>query len=85
MSDRKRATEFRKNVFGKDLRDRTHGFVDTRGQAIGAHDAGGLLAAMLQRMQAEVGHFLRLGMREDGYYSTFVVKFVRNSHLALSL
>jgi hypothetical protein len=54
-------------------------------QAVGTDDAGRLLSAVLQGMQAKVGQFFRLGMRKDGDHSTLIVKFVRNLHLALSL
>jgi hypothetical protein len=37
---------------------------------------------MLQSMQAEIGKFLRLGMGENRNHTAFIVKFVRNLHLA---
>ena len=38
---------------------------------------------MLQRVQSEIGKFLRLRMGEDRHHTAFITKFVRNLHLAL--
>ena len=51
-----------------------------RSLAVGGDDAGRFLSAMLERVQAEVGELLRLGMGVDGDHATFVAKFVGSRH-----
>ena len=47
--------------------------------AVGGGDAGALLAAMLQRVEAEVGEVGRLGMAEDAEDAALVVEFVEHA------
>src|SRR5262245_37744650 len=54
--------------------------MDVQRHAIGADDAGGLLSAMLERMQAEIGECFGFGVVVDRYYAAFVAKFVGFSH-----
>ena len=84
VSDGEGAANTRELLFGKNVGDQSHGFVDVERHAIGGDDACRFLAAMLQRMQAEVGERLRLRMRVDRYHTALVVKFVVSKHSALS-
>ena len=45
--------------------------------AVERDDAGGFLAAMLERMQAERGNRRGIGMAEDSEYSAFFAEPVR--------
>ena len=45
---------------------------------VGGDDARALLAAMLQRVQAEVGEVRRLGMPEDPEDAAFVFEFIEH-------
>ena len=82
VADGQSAAHLREHIFGEDVGDRAHGLVRARGQAVGGDDAGRFLAAMLQRMQAEVSQLLRLRVREDRDHAALVVKFVGSLHLA---
>ena len=44
--------------------------------AVGADDAAGLLAAVLKRVQAEVGEVGGLGRAEDAEYTALVVEVI---------
>ena len=44
--------------------------------AIAGNDAGGFLAAMLERIEAEVGEVGGFGMAEDAEDATFVVEVI---------
>ena len=82
MANGKSATQRRQNLLREDVRNRAHGFMGARGKAIRRDDAGGLLSAMLQRVQSEVGELFGFWVREDRYHSAFIVKFVRDMHFA---
>ena len=75
----------RQDFLGKDVRDQPHGPVSAQRHAVGGDDARRLLAAMLQRVQAEVSKLLRLRMGVDRYHAALVMKFVGRQHSALSL
>src|SRR5262249_31368173 len=55
--------------------------VNMQSHSVGSDDACRLLAAMLQRVQAQVSKLLRLGMAIDRYHTTLIAKFVGNQHL----
>src|SRR5579885_872106 len=48
--------QFGKIVFGKGLRDQSHLPMRIEPRAVACHDAGALLAAMLERVEAEIGN-----------------------------
>ena len=73
------------HVLGEDIRHQAHGLVRVQGHAVGADDPGGLLSAMLQRVQAQVSELLRLRVRIDRHHPALFAKFVGSQHLAISL
>jgi hypothetical protein len=54
-----------------------HGARDPHLLAIGGADAGALLAAVLQRVEPEVGQVGRFGMPEDAKNTTLVFEFIQ--------
>src|SRR5882672_3399719 len=49
--------------------------------AVGSHHARGLLSAMLERVQAEIGKLLRLRMGMNGHHPALFSKFIERKHL----
>jgi len=76
VTDGENAAQRGEYLLGEDIGDQSHGAVTAEALAIGTDDAGGLLAAMLQSVQAEVGELLCLRMGMDGDYAAFFTKFV---------
>ena len=56
--------------------DFAHGAVELQFRAVARDDAGGFLAAMLERVEAEIGEVGRLRMTEDAEDATVVVEVV---------
>jgi hypothetical protein len=50
--------------------------VDVKIVAVAGDDAGGFLAAMLQRVEAEIGKIGGFGMTENAEDTTFVVEVI---------
>ncbi len=71
-----RAAHLGQHIFGKNVRDRSHGLMRMQSHAIGSNNSRGFLPAMLQSMQAQVGELLRLGVGENRDHSALIVKFV---------
>ena len=76
VADGQGSPQFGQHFFQKNVGDQAHGLVHVQGHAVRSHNAGRLLAAMLQRMQAEVGKLFGFGMSVDCDYAALVVKFV---------
>ncbi len=55
----------------------THRSVRIQVLAVAGHDSRGFLAAVLERMQPQVGHVGGLGMSEDAEHSTRIMEAVR--------
>jgi hypothetical protein len=70
------AGEFCENAGDEDFLDFTHGAVDVEIVAVARDDAGGFLAAMLERVETEVGEVGGFGMSEDAEDTTFVVEVI---------
>ena len=64
---------------GEDIGHVAHGFVAVDFAAVAGADAGAFLAAMLQRVEAQVGHLGGLGMAVNGEDAAFFVEFVKHS------
>ena len=60
----------------ENLLHQAHGFVDVELRAVGGSDAGGFLAAMLQRVEAEVRHLGGFGMAEDAEHAAMIVEVI---------
>ena len=84
VADGECATQPRKHFFGEDISDQAHVLVHVQSHAVRGDDAGRFLPSMLQRMQAEVGKLLRLGVGVDCHHTALFAKFVDRKHLALS-
>ncbi len=65
MADRGSPRQMRERLAVEHVGDVTHRTRDTHLRAVGSGNACALLAAVLQRVQAEVGHVGRFGMPED--------------------
>src|SRR5215813_13998094 len=76
MTDGDRARESGDHIFREDVHHQAHGLVNEDGIAVGSRDAGGLLPAMLQRVQTEISERCRLGMAVDGRHTALFTKFV---------
>ena len=76
VADGQMARKLQENVVGKDFGDQAHAFDVGQMQAVGGGDAGGFLAAMLQRVEAEIGFARGVGMAVDGDHAAFFVEFV---------
>jgi hypothetical protein len=68
----------------------THGFVDVDVRAVGGGDAGGFLPAMLEGVEAEIGHLRGFGVVEDSEHAAFVVEVIVRelnvlAHIQISL
>src|SRR6267142_279544 len=68
--------EFIQNVRRENFFDFAHGTVSVEFGAIGRDDAGGFLAAMLERVEAEIDELCRFGMAEDSDDTAVVVEVV---------
>ena len=66
------------HVAGEDVRHMPHGLVAVDLAAVAGADAGALLPAMLQRVEAEVGQLGRFGMAVDGDHAALVVEFIEH-------
>src|SRR5580704_6973274 len=65
------------DAFGsEDIRDVTHGFEAADLAAVAGGDARALLAAVLQRIQAEIRQVRRFGMAVNSKHATLLVEFV---------
>ena len=65
-----------KDVVGEDLRDQAHALDVGEVLAVGSGDAGRLLAAMLEGVEAEIGLARGVGMAVDGDDAAFFVELV---------
>ena len=65
----------------EDIGDVAHGFVAVNLAAVARGDAGAFLAAMLQRIQAQIGEVGGFGMAVDGEDAAFLVEFVERQRL----
>ncbi len=71
VADGHGAGELGQHVVGEDFRDQAHALDVGQMQAVGGGDAGRLLAAMLQGVEAEIGLAGGVGMAVDGDYAAF--------------
>ena len=56
--------------------DLAHGAMQVQFVAVAGNDAGGFLAAMLQRVEAEIGEVGGFGVAEDAEHTTLVVEMI---------
>ena len=70
------AGQLGQHVVGKDLRDQAHALDVGQMLAVGGGDAGRLLPAMLQRVEAEIGLARGVGMAVDGDDAALFVELV---------
>ena len=85
VADGENAAQRGEHFLGKDVGDQSHGAVGVEVLAVGGHDAGRLLSAMLQGVQAEIGKLLGLGVGVDGNHAAFFAEFVGRSHVVIAV
>ena len=78
VPDRDRSGQVRQLVVVESFRDVAHRPRDADLLQIGGGDPGTLLPAVLQRVQAEVGHVGRLGMAEDTEDAALLAELVKH-------
>ena len=78
VADGHRAGQLRQRFAVEDVGDVAHRLRDAHLRAVGGGDARALLAAVLQRVQAEVGHVGRFGVAEDAEDAALVLEFVEH-------
>ena len=71
VADGQRAGKARQHVRGEEVGDQPHAFVKFDPLTVGGRDARRFLAAMLQRVQAQVGELGGFRMAVDGHHATF--------------
>ena len=71
VPDGQRARESREDVAGEEIGDQSHALVKFDPLTVRGGDARRLLAAMLQRVQAQVGELGGFRMAVDGHHATF--------------
>src|SRR5689334_10441578 len=76
MPDGQNSGKAAETVFSEDVGNLPHGFVHMQPAAIGRDDACRFLAAMLQLVQAEIGHGGSFRMVVDCYDTTIFFKLV---------
>jgi hypothetical protein len=76
VADGHLAGQLGENVVGEDLRDQAHALDVGQMLAVGGGDAGRLLAAMLQGVEAEIGLAGGVGMAVDGDYAALFAELV---------
>ncbi len=78
VADGQLAGQFGKRLGGEDFRHVPHGFPAVDFGAVARADARAFLAAMLQCVQAQVGHLGGLGMAVNGDYAALVMEFIKH-------
>ena len=78
VADGQRPGQLRQRLAVEDVGDVAHRPRDAHLLAVGRGDAGALLAAVLQRVEAEVGHVGRFGMAEDAEDAALVLEFIEH-------
>jgi hypothetical protein len=76
MADGKVPGEADESVFSEDVSNQAHRFVEVKASTIRRDNAGGLLAAMLELMQPEVGELGSFRVGVDCDYPTIFLQFV---------
>ena len=76
VADGQFAGQFRQHVVGEDVGDQAHALDVVKVGVVGGGDAGGLLPAMLQRVQREIGLARRVGMAVNRHHSTLFAQLV---------
>ena len=78
VSDRGAPRQFGQRRAVEDVRNVSHLLVHADPLAVRRRDAGALLAAMLQRIEAQIGHVRRFGVTEDAEHAAFVFELVQH-------
>ena len=76
MSDRTCAGQSIETGLIKGVGNMTHGAFQSQLRPVGRCDAAGFLAAMLQRVEAEISQTRRVRMTVDSEHTAFVAKFI---------
>src|SRR5712675_2424699 len=76
MSERCVAGKPRKHVGLKNIRDQAETFFKMQFPAVARDDARRFLSAMLQRVEAQIGHLRGLGMAEDSAHAAVIVETI---------
>jgi hypothetical protein len=76
VTDGESAGQLVQHIAGEDLGHVAHGLVAVEISAIAGADASALLAAMLERIEAEVGELGGFGVPVDGDDAAFLVELV---------
>ena len=84
VADRDRAGQRRERGLVEDLVDVAHALHDPHALAVGRRDAGALLAAMLQRVEPEIGQLRRFRVSVDSEHPAFILELVEHKRLQLS-
>lgn len=78
MADRVIARQSPENFGCKDVCDMPHRLMAVGFAPIARTDPGALLAAMLERVQTQVGKIRGFGMAVDGDHTAFFVEFIES-------
>ena len=72
-------------VLFEDVGDEAHLAMRDQPPAIRGNDTGGLLAAVLQRVETEVNHVGGFRMSVDSHHRAFVVELIRHGRYPIDL
>ena len=78
MADCKRPRQLLQHIAGEDVSHVPHRFMGEDMPPVGRADAGAFLAAMLHRIQAEVGQLRCFRMPVNGDNTALVVEFIEH-------
>lgn len=85
VPDRDRALELLQGVSLEDLRDQPHTLVSMKILAVGSHDSGAFLSAMLESVQPVVGQFSGIGMPINAENTAIMLWILLHANLAFAL
>ena len=74
MAERGVARQAREHFGLKNIGHQAHAFFEMQFAPVARNDSGRFLAAMLQRVEAQIGHLRGFGMAEDAAHSAVIVK-----------
>jgi hypothetical protein len=76
VADGSLSDKLRQHIRLKNVLDHAHTPVDVEIDGVAGSDPGGFLAAVLQRIEAQISEFRGLLMTEDAEHSAFVVEMI---------
>jgi hypothetical protein len=73
------------DIFFEDVGNQPHLAMGDESFAVGRHDAAGLLAAVLQGIEAQINHIRRFGMTINTHDGAFFVEFIEHRNSLFTL